>query len=78
VIFSGQEVDRQGNGQEQRLAPALAGGEEGKTDSTQEAPGSGEEGRQDRAQSTARAYAPQNEPRPFEKVKPHPQQEALF
>jgi hypothetical protein len=63
VIFSGaEEMDREGNRQEQGVAPSFPGSEEGKTNSQEQAPGGGEERRQDWTPGTACTYTPQDEP----------------
>jgi len=64
--------------QEQRRIAQDGWSEKRPEDPAEEIAGDGQEGRQDRPPGTARAYAAQDEPRPFQKVKPHPQQEALF
>jgi len=78
VNFSGTQEMDQGRDQEQRSVAQDGWREKGSEDPRQQAAGYGQEGRQDRTQGTARAHASENEPRPFQKLKPHPQQEALF
>jgi len=78
VKYSGTQEMDQRRDQEQGSVAQDGWSEKGPEDPAEEVAGYGQEGRQDRTQSKTRAYASENEPRPFQKIKPHPQQEALF